>query len=93
MGSNREKSNIARVTKIISHFDSSNNFFVDCILTPFSNKQIEVRVYLEEYFIQFDEVLRIRNDLILFGLKAVPNSIDIKFCITIFRFVIKTSSR
>ena len=34
------------------------------ILTPFSNKQIEVKVYLEEYFIQFDEVLRIKNNLI-----------------------------
>ena len=42
MGSNRENSNIAiatleklpflRVTKIISHFDGSNNIFADCIL-------------------------------------------------------------
>ena len=37
MGSNREKSNIAivileKLTKIISHFEGSNNIFADCTL-------------------------------------------------------------
>ena len=50
MGSNREKFNIAiaifeklplRVTKIISHFDGSNNIFADCTL---------LRIYFKNRF-------------------------------------------